>query len=685
MPEKRTALETIDPKDLAAEKGESGLYYDYTEKEKKILRDRYTKFQYCDDQQNIPRRFFDELSYKDVINESVKRSISYLPPRVEGEWRTRVSMPETENKIQAYLAFAAQQRLRTEISARFKGKVMDKNLSIIIAHLNEYFLDEENFDEKFVDLFQELLVKPLAIMCEEYEYKTRWVKPLTEYNFETEEQEWEWDQVIDIDRPNARVVPCENFYFPDFYESNIQKQRYLFERNEIPYGTAEAKYGSYKKWKYVMGKSMFTEDQQEADMYFYQEWSTRISDDHVEELIYWDRENDVKNVILNGIPMIPLDSPMPFDHKDYPYSVAKAQKYDSKFLPGKPLPIKLLKLQDIADTLMNMFLDRTYFSVQPFFFTGFEDEIDISDISPGDRINVPDIEKLREANIQAVQQGDLSMHGTIMDAFNRSSMDPTQEGELANSQTATAIQMQREATIRMFGLTLNFMMWMTQKRERQRISNIIQFYPKHTAIKQATGNFKFNEKEVQREGALLSDGRIGVQVVRMVNPKTKKITQADVDREAEEYKEMSGGPVEVFYTTPTMMRNIEFKIRTIPNSSIAQTKSMEQAMFKENTDHVMERFGEQLGPGGVSVLYDETLDKLDLPKEKINAANKEIQEQQKAAAQDQQKAAMQQGGIPGGMSPGRPGGQISSQMTGNPAASLRQLEGMAPEGGEQPL
>jgi hypothetical protein len=664
--------------------------YQFSDEEQIAIKKHYDQFQHCVNERQVPRHYFDDMTYEEVINESVKVAISYLPPRVEGEWKHRVSMPDVEQKIQTMMSFAAQQRLRSEISARSKGETANKNLSVIVSALNEKFLDIENFDEKFIDAFYELLIKPLAIVYEGYEYRTRETKDLTEYNFETGAFDFKKRQRIDIDRPNARVVPCENFYFPDFYQPDLQKQQYVYEREEMPYTTAEAVYGKYPNWKYVQTKNSFTEQQKESNFYFYQNWNGRVESENVEVLHGYNREEDTYNIIVNGIPLNSIDSPIIFDHKDYPYSWAKAQKYAVDFAPGKPLTIKLLKLKEISDTLINMFLDRTYFSVLPFWFTGFEDEIEDNTLRPGGRVQVPNVDQMKEGNVQAVQQGDLSMHGLITDAINRSSVDPAQEGEVSG-ETATAIQMAREAAVRAFTLTLNFMMWMEKSRTRQRVSNIIQFYPKHTMIKQATGEFEVTKKEIRREQAILSDGSIGLQIIRLVDPKEKPITQSAIQEEVDETKEKEGVTAEIYYTTPAKLANIEFDVRIVPNSSIAETESMQKAMFVEGAQFILQSFPQLVGQAGAQVLYEEALERFKLPKEKILRATSQEQEAAQTAPGGQgqglppelMQALAGQGQGPQGASKGQSeeATRIPSrmrQMVGSPAKSTKQLQGMRP-------
>lgn len=623
-----------------------GEGYKASQEELEHITDVYNKMEDCIELRQKPFNYFDNQSLEEYINESVKRWNSYLPPRNEKDWRTSVFMPDTRNKLLAILSFVATQRQRAEFTARDKYHPTNKSMSGVLKALYDYSMDAEQGDMKFVNATLENLIKGTVIVHETYNYHEREVKMVKKYDPMTDIIEIEKETVVDEDNCVQRVIPLEDVYIVDFYQPDIQKQPYVIIREEVD---STLFYDRYSKWdnaKHVKCKRHFM-DEKEGNMFFYERWGSRAETDTVEVLHYYNKWTDQHTIIANGVLLTSPDRPILFDHKQYPFAKTINEPMAIDFFYGKSLPQKILSEQDVINTLYNMLLDRTYLSIMPWFITSQEDEIEDSEIGPMQRVQVADVNQFREANIQAVQQGELKMLELARDSVSKSTVDEAMMGAVAQG-TATATQQARESATRILGLLISFMSHLTYQQARLRVANILQFYPKPNTL-------LGEQKEFRANGQVLSDGKVGIKVVRMVDKKEDAPDEREVMKEAGR----SDKPVEIMYiTTGTLMR-IDYDIEIVPTSSIADSKTLQKALGLEYNQVMLTAFPDMVNRDKLFEYMNELFDQS--PEEMKKSDEQATQEQAMMNAQAGQQQAEAE-------TP-----ELAQQIMGNPEASLGRL------------
>lgn len=608
--------------------------------------------------------YFDDADLNEYINESVKRWNSYLPPRGAEDWRTAVFMPETRNKIIAIASFIASQRMRVELTARSKNSKSDKKLASLLKSLYDYSMDSDNGDQKFLLTTMEALIKGTAIIFEGYDYRIREVKKVTDINWETGEKKFTKEEIIDADNCTWDIIPLEDVFIPDFYEADIQKQPYIIIRELVSYTTAQSRYNKYPLFKHVKTREHFSTDEKEGNIFFYENWNGRTNEeDQVEILHYYRKSEDRHDIVANGVLLTDMDNPIIFDHKDYPFSKTVFEPMGVDFFYGKGLTQKIASEQDVLNTMYNMMLDRTYLSIMPFFFTSLMDEIEVDDIGPFQRVQVSDPSKIREANIASIQGGDIQMMEKIQESMNKSSVDPAQQGQVSGD-TATAVLQARESSIQIMGLFMNFLGWMMYNQATQRLANILQFFPKPNRLKNSEG--KFAIKENVMEDQMLSDGTTGIRIVRLVDDMKKVPNDIQREDEAIAEAEKAEEAVEITYVTPQMLRDIDFKIKVVPASSIPETKSLRKAMALEYANTAFQFFPDMVNKPKVLEMINEVFD---INSDEMNKSEEEMEQEKQVAMEEM---AMQEGQQPGGPGQGQ-NSELVQQMAQTKKPSTKQL------------
>jgi hypothetical protein len=625
-----------------------GEVYKPSETERERVKHIYDAMYDCIDLRDQPFNYFDNQSLEDYINESVKRWNSYIPPRDAEDWRTSVFMPDTRNKILAILSFVAAQRQRAEFTARDKYHPVNKVMSQVLKAMYDYSMDQERGDMKFNMATLENLIKGTVVVWEGYSYSKRTVKKVTEYDPITDEMKYEEEEMVDEDNCVQRVIPLEDVYIPNFYESDIQKQPYVIIREEIDYKLFLDAYSKWDNVKYVK-PSMYLTREKEGEMFFYERWTSRTDVNTVEVLHFYDKWNDIHNIVANGVLLTKVDRPIIFDHKQYPLAKTVYEPMAVDFFYGKSLPQKILSEQDVVNTLYNMLLDRTYLSVMPWFLTGIEDEIEESEIGPLQRIQVSDVTQFREANIQQVGQAELKIFDLVRDSISTSTVDEAMMGSVAGG-TATAVQQARESATRILGLLLKFMSDLTYQQAKLRAANILQFYPAGNQMKGRKDEEGI--KEYRAEGQTLSDGKVGLKVVRMISDKDKAPTKKQVRDEVGN----SDGPTEIVYVTPRSLAMIDYDVKIVPASSVAESKSLQKALGLEYNQVMLSAFPDMVNR---EKLFEYTNELFDQSPDEMRQAPEQQQSLANLAAGEAQE--------------GEATPEVAQQLMGNPEAALGQL------------
>ena len=159
------------------------------------------------------------------------------------------------------------------------------------------------------------LVEPASIVYTDYSETYRKVK-----SEKGDDGKWHWTEVLDetLSGFQDAIVPVDELYIENFYEHDIQKQGWLIWRRVHNYSLMEAKYGHLPNFQYVKpGVQIIYDD---ANRLFYEVYDSSMRGEMCEEIIYWNRTNDLKIIMVNGVMLTAYDNPNPRQDKLYPFT-----------------------------------------------------------------------------------------------------------------------------------------------------------------------------------------------------------------------------------------------------------------------------------------------------------------------------------------------------------------------------
>lgn len=333
----------------------------------------YTPRVELDDLCVIDRMQVDEMSF------NTYRPNNGMPPLGDIDaWKSRAIRPVVRNKTISICAHATARLIFPMVYAEDSNSDDQHEAASVMSGLMEWSGEQSNYGYYALQRTLTALTDPVSIGYTEYTEVYRDVKRPTPVK-----GVYAHEQMLDtvLSGFKDKVVPCDELFIENFYESDIQKQGWLIWRRVIGYDLAEAKYGHYENFKYVSpGVQIVYND---ANQSFYQVYDTNMRPYDCEEITYFNKRLDLKVVLVNRVFMTSSDNPNPRNDKLYPFDVFGYELINNRCFYYKSLVNKLGPEADIINTIYPMVVDGTYLNVIPPMVAISDNIVDTSVVVPG--------------------------------------------------------------------------------------------------------------------------------------------------------------------------------------------------------------------------------------------------------------------------------------------------------------
>jgi hypothetical protein len=556
----------------------------------RIIRD----FTYGDLVMRKPRREFNDMSVLGRMTLDQMAFNTYQTNNGDPEegdeinaWKSRAMRPVTRNKVISIAAHATARLIFPKVFAWNDANEEESDAAQVMEDLMEYAGDRADYPRFSMYAVLAALVNPASIVYEEYTdvYRTckkdvdgKWVK---EYELDDEQSGF-----------RMQVVPVDQLYIENIYEHDIQKQRYLIWRRVVSYTDAASRYADMENWKYVKpGVQLIYND---ANGTFYDVYDSSIRTDMVEEIIYWNKSEDLRLVSVNGVLISNSDEPNPRIDKRYPFAKFGYELIDAgKFFYYKSLAFKMQQDEKIINTLYPMVIDGTYLQLfPPMVKTGGED-IGSDVMIPGAVTNFADPNaQLRPimsganmtAGLNALFKAEQSISETAADSFVGS---PANEVDGKGGQTAYGMSVVQQNANTILGLFVQMISGFVKDFGKIMLSDALQYL----TIADAT---KLSDKGLVYKTFLLPNKDVGGK------KKTKKIVfdgEMPEQMTGDEKLNMSydllqeqGGPDSslcLVKANPTLIRNLKYMVVSNPDVLNPMSEELERRMGLEIYDRAI--------------------------------------------------------------------------------------------------
>ncbi len=603
-----------------------------SEKEKEVVKAVFNKFRIAADRRNRNFSFFDGLSLKEYLEDSVQRYTTNVDIREDIEdWQSRVHDPFTRNKVTAILSRVVNvlpiAAIRAQGDEDFRRATIANDLYLYSEELDDY-------EEKIVDILQEAIVKGTAIGYEGQETKVRKLRDIEGYGEEA--------TIKEVDQKTNRLY-CNLVKLEDFYPSSvgikkIKDMPYCFWRKILPHQQFLQDYSSYPKAAKVQPYS--TMGVQGDDTPYYNLFvSNDVGEGNVEVLCYYNQDVDEYVILANGIWLNPFGvqqqiAPLPFAHKTLPFWEIRFESFGNGFFYGKSLPDKLKSMQDVLNVLTNMLLDQSFLTIFPPILTAGFDSIEDDYLRPGRRTPI-DTQGL-PIN-QAFMKLDLGTptgwHQYILDytrkIMEQSSVDQVTQGVAGVGERTTAreINIAAEGVMSMLGLFGRLVNGGLKRKALLRTKNIMQFWtdeesPIIEKIMGEGGTKEFNKafNIIRIQDGVMTSGKRGRKVLEMYGKKEDMPTKPENKARADIYKIQTGEEIEIISMPAEYIREFEFDVKMVIDKKKDVNADMEKALALEkvrvylsffpelvNKPELLAQLAEKMGDDPAKIMTDNAL------------------------------------------------------------------------------
>jgi len=537
-----------------------------------------------------PRVEFNDLSLVNRDQHDQMEFNTYQPNNGEAwegdpqaAWRSRAIRPVVRNKCISIAAHSTSRLIFPKIFAYNNSSDEQEEAARVMEDLMEWSGDVSNYP--FVALMRVItaMSSPASIGFTEYGEIMRTVKTEKDAN-----GKWIEKRVRDESYPcfMDEVVPVNQLYIENFYEPDIQKQGWLIWRKVYAFSEAQVKYnGVYDNFKYVRPGVQTVYD--DANRSFYYVYDPNMRSEDVEEVIYWNKNLDIKIIMVNRVMLTPWNNPNPRNDKLYPFDKFGYEPINNRFFYYKSLAFKLQHDADIINTIYQMVIDGTFLAIfKPMVNVG--GEIIASDvIVPGavTTLSSPDAD-LRAINVGSDLRAGLEMLNVIEKSINESSQEPLQQGiNDQGSQTAYEISRIEQNANTILGLFLQMIGKHVRDFGKLRVGDIIQYLTLPDVAK-ITGDSALTYKTFFLKGKEKVGGKnkkieFTSSVPEQMTPNEHLNASYDV-LEEENKKNMT-----ITKANPAMFRELQYLVAVHADVLNPRSEDLERAWATEEFDRMI--------------------------------------------------------------------------------------------------
>ncbi len=320
---------------------------------------------------------------------------------------------------------------------------------------------------------------------------------------------------------------------------------------------------------------------------FYWVYDPNMRSEDVEEIVYWNKNLDLKIILVNGVMMTECDNPNPRQDKLYPFDKFGYEPINNKFFYYKSLAFKLQHDADIVNTLYQMVIDGTYLSIfKPMVNVG--GEIIASDvIVPGavTTLSSPDAD-LRAINVGSDLKSGLETLSVVENSINESSQAPLQAGQDSKGGGTTAYEISKleQNANTILGLFLQMISKHVKDFGKLRLGDIVQYLTLPEVV-----SITDDAPLVYKTFFLKAKG---------TNTKNKKIQfdgQMPDEYSKDEYLDASynvlqegkNKGMEIAKVNPTIFRELQYMITLNPDVLNPRSEDLERAYDLETFDRMI--------------------------------------------------------------------------------------------------
>lgn len=283
-----------------------------------------------------------------------------------------------EQKMLIVLAEINRLNLQGEVRVFDTDNQELQELGMALTDINDKTAEMEGDDEKKLMRQMELMKQGTVFIQDNW--VKRWAKAKTlKGKFTGKVSGVAWDTKMEkvFDGPERNILYGPGVYLGNIREFDIKKQPYIFTLKLTSYAEAKSRYGAtdkdgknmWERWENVPHNRVpFISETDIGTMSLNGGWSLNALDEEmVEEIHFQDQNNDEYQILLNGVPMLPVGFPLSAITPNGMFNVEKQvlQVINPFFTYGRSFGVKAQQLSELLDEMIKLLLLKTRKSIHP--------------------------------------------------------------------------------------------------------------------------------------------------------------------------------------------------------------------------------------------------------------------------------------------------------------------------------
>lgn len=615
---------------------------DYSEDEIKYLSNLQKRLEHAKNMREQPHPEFDDMTYTQYWQKNEDLANIKIKPKINKQ-DIQFQTGTLRTKLFAFLSSLLSLNLSADISAYDKNDVKISALGNAMEDIIEK-TDELDNDEEKKMLRQYEMQKQGDVFVEEI-WDDKWIiekQPVKDYTGKFRGVKISKKEVKKIGRPVRNIISGLQVYLGDLTKYEISDQPFIFTVQTMRYDEAEQIYGKFENWQYI-SKSLKTWSGDSDKAMSQNAWRLLDTGEGLAEIIkYQDKENNEYQIIINGIPLLPLGFPFPWGWQGYNITQQHGRPIRHNFAYGKSFTFENKNPVQLLDEMMRLALLKTQKSFLPPYLNLSGRVISSNVLMPG-RITMGlqanSLVPINDKETQGVTNAEFNMIQELLRTIDSQTTSQTFAGSMeAGETTATQIrELQRQARL-MLGITILSASLLEKKLIDMRLMNVLKnwFNPLDKEVDEARQALKERYRITSRSRPIEGEGA----GLRFVVPTEQLPTPEQIMANEESMGNKLGMPVRIIALNPKEIEQMKLTWVVTVNAREKRSSELSKLMFRAEMQDARE-LGLNVNPTYAEERFAQVWEE---------DASKMFMQQEQATQQPTQPGMV----IPGGQSEGVP-------------------------------
>lgn len=443
---------------------------------------------------------------------------SFIRPKKNDE-EIRVNTGTVEKKMMSIVNEILSLNMTPEVNVYDEQDKPIQELGDAFTNILKKTEEQEDGDDLNFPMLWDLATRRL-LFVEEYQ-DTREVvdKKKIKYDLENNDIQFENKKYI-ISRPKKRLRDLRSVLLGDYSIPNnrYNEQPYLIAYDRKHWRTAYSTYHNFKNWQYVKPGPALSDSLWHGGVFDFRLFPD-LETEQVEILEYYSYPDDEYQIIVNGVPLLPPNTPLPWEHEGYRIQAFVSREMEQNLACGQLFTINARVLASISDEMLRLIIFKWRQSIKP--PTALKGKkVLSSDIwNPGSQasgISKDDIQKLIDN--PGVTQSEMATFEMLANKIEEEvGVSKTFQGLTDRKLTAAQHIDQMKQAIKSIGTLV--MSWMKVKRVMAylRIYNVIENNIDPIDIEYKDGELQSVYKNFTIDNTRLDNNTTGTMVIQFAN------------------------------------------------------------------------------------------------------------------------------------------------------------------------